>query len=292
MFPFMECRKQKHIRNRRMNWAEAFAVPVGSIAICYVVWQNEWVAPRFVQMIVPGLLLLINLDVLYMYKKMQTYKNETVEINLLKQQNVYVKARYVEMEKQWLRLRRMRHNMANNCVLEMSYLEKKQYELLMEHYRERLGIIRKQEDVIQTGNIAIDSILNYKLCVAGELQIVVNRIIEIADEVRISNLDLNILIGNLFDNAMEAVRGLKPEKRKIDLCIKTDKTAFLLEIRNPYEGRRQKDREGNFLTGKKDIIFHGLGLKEVKEIVKKYHGKFTVEEKEEEFRVGIFVYMD
>lgn len=292
MFPFMECRKQKHIRNRRMNWAEAFAVPVGSIAICYVVWQNEWVAPRFVQMIVPGLLLLINLDVLYMYKKMQTYKNETVEINLLKQQNVYVKARYVEMEKQWLRLRRMRHNMANNCVLEMSYLEKKQYELLMEHYRERLGIIRKQEDVIQTGNITIDSILNYKLCVAGELQIVVNRIIEIADEVRISNLDLNILIGNLFDNAMEAVRGLKPEKRKIDLCIKTDKTAFLLEIRNPYEGRRQKDREGNFLTGKKDKIFHGLGLKEVKEIVKKYHGKFTVEEKEEEFRVGIFVYMD
>ena len=292
MFPFMECRKQKHIRNRRMNWAEAFAVPVGSIAICYVVWQNEWVAPRFVQMIVPGLLLLINLDVLYMYKKMQTYRNETVEINLLKQQNVYVKARYVEMEKQWLRLRRMRHNMANNCVLEMSYLEKKQYELLMEHYRERLGIIRKQEDVIQTGNIAIDSILNYKLCVAGELQIVVNRIIEIADEVRISNLDLNILIGNLFDNAMEAVRGLKPEKRKIDLCIKTDKTAFLLEIRNPYEGRRQKDREENFLTGKKDKIFHGLGLKEVKEIVKKYHGKFTVEEKEEEFRVGIFVYMD
>lgn len=292
MFPFMECRKQKHIRNRRMNWAEAFAVPVGSIAICYVVWQNEWVAPRFVQMIVPGLLLLINLDVLYMYKKMQTYKNETVEINLLKQQNVYVKARYEEMEKQWLRLRRMRHNMANNCVLEMSYLEKKQYELLMEHYRERLGIIRKQEDVIQTGNIAIDSILNYKLCVAGEVQIVVNRIIEIADEVRISNLDLNILIGNLFDNAMEAVRGLKPEKRKIDLCIKTDKTAFLLEIRNPYEGRRQKDREENFLTGKKDKIFHGLGLKEVKEIVKKYHGKFTVEEKEEEFRVGIFVYMD
>lgn len=292
MFPFMECRKQKHIRNRRMNWAEAFAVPVGSIAICYVVWQNEWVAPRFVQMIVPGLLLLINLDVLYMYKKMQTYRNETVEINLLKQQNVYVKARYVEMEKQWLRLRRMRHNMANNCVLEMSYLEKKQYELLMEHYRERLGIIRKQEDVIQTGNIAIDSILNYKLCVAGEVQIVVNRIIEIADEVRISNLDLNILIGNLFDNAMEAVRGLKPEKRKIDLCIKTDKTAFLLEIRNPYEGRRQKDREENFLTGKKDKIFHGLGLKEVKEIVKKYHGKFTVEEKEEEFRVGIFVYMD
>ncbi|MDD6492050.1 MAG: ATP-binding protein [Firmicutes bacterium] len=292
MFPFMECRKQKHIRNRRMNWAEAFAVPVGSIAICYVVWQNEWVAPRFVQMIVPGLLLLINLDVLYMYKKMQTYKNETVEINLLKQQNVYVKARYEEMEKQWLRLRRMRHNMANNCVLEMSYLEKKQYELLMEHYRERLGIIRKQEDVIQTGNIAIDSILNYKLCVAGEVQIVVNRIIEIADEVRISNLDLNVLIGNLFDNAMEAVRGLKPEKRKIDLCIKTDKTAFLLEIRNPYEGRRQKDREENFLTGKKDKIFHGLGLKEVKEIVKKYHGKFTVEEKEEEFRVGIFVYMD
>lgn len=292
MFPFMECRKQKHIRNRRMNWAEAFAVPVGSIAICYVVWQNEWVDPGFVQMIVPGLLLLINLDVLYMYKKMQTYKNETVEINLLKQQNVYVKARYEEMEKQWLRLRRMRHNMANNCVLEMSYLEKKQYELLMEHYRERLGIIRKQEDVIQTGNISIDSILNYKLCVAGEVQIVVNRIIEIADEVRISNLDLNILIGNLFDNAMEAVRGLKPEKRKIDLCIKTDKTAFLLEIRNPYEGRRQKDREENFLTGKKDKIFHGLGLKEVKEIVKKYHGKFTVEEKEEEFRVGIFVYMD
>ena len=220
------------------------------------------------------------------------YTKSNAENELLRQENEHFRISYDDMEKQWMRLRRMRHDMANAYILEMSYLENKQYDILMEYYRDRIGEIKKQEGRIHTGNIAVDSILNYKLEIAKRLQIRVEETIEIADKIMIGDFDLNILIGNLLDNAIEAVKELNSEKRQIQLIVKTDKTAFLFGIKNPYEGKRSKNEAGDFLTGKTDKIYHGLGLGEVKRIVKKYKGKLLIEEKEKELDIKIFVYMN
>ena len=110
-------------------------------------------------------------------------------------------------------------------------------------------------------------------------------------EVTVSDIDLNILIGNLFDNAVEAVKKLDADKRKLYIAIKADDTTFFLEINNPYAGQRVKDCKGNFPTRKKDKAFHGLGLKEVKRMVKKYHGKMAIDTGSGEFSVKVFIYM-
>ncbi|MGN0365609.1 MAG: ATP-binding protein [Suilimivivens sp.] len=238
---------------------------------------------------------LIEIIVLMAWRQIHMRNKNTksnAENEFLKQENEYFRISYADMEKQWMRLRRMRHDMANAYILEMSYLENKQYDILMEYYRDRVSELKKKEEIIHTGNIALDSILNYKLESAKRLQIQVEKTLEIADEIVIGDFDLNILIGNLFDNAMEAVEELSREKRRIQLIVKTDKTAFLFGIKNPYEGKRSKNKAGDFLTGKTDKIYHGLGLREVKRIVKKYKGKLLIEEKEKEFDIKIFVYMN
>lgn len=283
--------RQPQVKIGIAEWTEIFLAPVGSIIICYAVWWDAHNRIDFARIVVLGVLLVINLATYYLYQKMQTHAMERMENELIKQQNKYFRLRYEEFEKQWLKLRRIRHDMANSCVLEMGYLEKEQYGQLLAHYQERLGQIKRQGDVIDTGNIGIDSILNYKLELAREGGIQVEKEIKITGEVAISNMELNILIGNLFDNAMEAVRELAPEKRKIRFSIKTNVTGFLFEIANPYEGKRIQNRENRFLTTKEDRIYHGLGLREVEEIVKKYDGKMTIQSTDGEFCVKIFTYM-
>ena len=71
-----------------------------------------------------------------------------------------------------------------------------------------------------------------------------------------------------------------------------DGAAFFFEIRNPCRGKRDKDGHGNYLTGKRDKIYHGLGMKEVMEIVKKYNGEMDVCDENGEFDVKALLYMD
>lgn len=245
-----------------------------------------------VQRIVLGVLLIINMFTHYIFQRIQERAAERMENELLKQQNEFLCLRYEEFENQWLKLRRMRHDMANSCVLEMGYLEKGQYEQLMEHYHEKLGQIKQRDDMIHTGNIAIDSILNYKLKIAREYEIEVDRKIRIESEITISNIDLNILIGNLFDNAIDAVKELSPNKRKIRFFIRTNAARLLFTICNPYEGEIKRDKAGNFLTRKEDDFYHGLGLKEVEEIVKKYDGEMNINDADGEFSVKVFLYIN
>ena len=251
-------------------------------------FSNEYSA----QIIVLGVLLIINIVTYYIYQRIQEHAAERMENELLKQQNELLRLRYEEFEKQWLKLRRMRHDMANSCVLEMGYLEKGQYEQLMEHYHEKLGQLKQRGDVIHTGNIAIDSILNYKLKIAREYEIEVDRKIKIESEITISNIDLNILIGNLFDNAIEAVKELSPNRRKIRFFIRTNAARLLFVICNPCEREIKRDKAGNFLTSKEDDLYHGLGLKEAEEIVKKYDGEININDADGEFSVKVFLYIN
>ena len=284
--------KQEQVKIRLMEWFEIFLVPIGSILICYVTWWGQWKYIDSAQIIVLGSLLIINIVTYYIYQRVQEHATERMENELLKQQNELFRLRYEEFENQWLKLRRMRHDMANSCALEMSYLEKGQYEQLMEHYHEKLGQIKQQGDVIHTGNIGIDSILNYKLEIAREYGIAVDRKIKIESEITISNIDLNILIGNLFDNAIEAVKELSPDKRRIRFFIRTNAARLLFVISNAYEGKRNRDKAGNFLTSKKDDFYHGLGLKEAGEIVKKYDGEMNINDADGEFSVKVFLYIN
>ena len=283
--------KQKQIKIRSMDWFEIFLVPVGSIVICYVVWWERWKYIDSGQIIILGILLVFNLVTYYMYQRAQEHAAERMENELLKQQNAFFCLRYEALEKQWLKLRRMRHDMANHYALEMSYLKKGEYEHLMQHYEEKLGQIKQQTDVIQTGNIGIDSILNYKLEIARDYGIEVEKKIKIESEITISHVDLNILIGNLFDNAIEAVKELPPDKKEIYFFLKTNAARLLFIIRNAFWGKKSRDINGNFLTSKGDDFYHGLGLKEVKEIIKKYDGEMKISDLDGEFSVKVFLYI-
>lgn len=216
---------------------------------------------------------------------------KAVETAFLERQYEHLQEKYADFEGQWLKLRRMKHDLRNNYVLEMGYLEKGEYGLLMEHYQRQLGELTRNREMLHTGNIGIDSIVSYKLKEAEKLKIKVERTIEITGKVTLSHIDLNILIGNLMDNAIEAVRALDEHDRKISLLIRTDQTALYLEISNPFKGEPHRDRDGNFLTAKADKLRHGLGLKEVKEIVRKYEGHMETGTEKNTFSVKILVYM-
>lgn len=234
----------------------------------------------------------INALVYHLFYRVRFYTTVRVKNNILEQQNEYFRLSQEEFEKQWFLLSKMRHDLKNIYVLEMDYLKKGEYDLLMAHYRRQIEEVESAGKLIYTGNIGIDSIVNYKLSTAKKLKITVKETIQVAGKITIDYIDLNILIGNLMDNAIEAAESMDVDKRKIELVIRNDKTAFFLEINNFFKGERIRDEKGDFLTGKSDRVHHGIGLKAVKGIVRKYDGQMIIDSKKSKFNIKVLIYMD
>ena len=105
--------------------------------------------------------------------------------------------------------------------------------------------------------------------------------------VKITDMDLVIVLANCLDNAIEAVEKLEQaELRKIRVVILNDEGGISILVENPVSGEVNVNE---LRTTKADKENHGLGLKNIKSIVQKYEGNFQIEIEKQIFRVKIYL---
>ena len=85
-----------------------------------------------------------------------------------------------------------------------------------------------------------------------------------------SEMDLCIIIGNLFDNAIEASLQLPEEKRMIRIYMDMKNTQLYMSFTNFTATKKQKKISGRFHTTKGQG--HGFGLVRIDDIVERYGG--------------------
>ena len=134
------------------------------------------------------------------------------------------------------------------------------------------------KDISAVGNPVVDALLNQYLRSAKENQIQVLLDITIPEVLAISTLLLSVVIGNTFDNAIEACRLIAPEKRVIHLQLRKQNRILFYSIENPYIDAVTQLRVGKH---------HGYGLKNVERAVNQNNGNFQVEKVDGNFIVQI-----
>lgn len=122
----------------------------------------------------------------------------------------------------------------------------------------------------QTGNVSLDAILNSKLSLAEKEAVRVNCKAELYGDLRISEVDLCVLMGNLIDNAVEACALLpKDAERFLRIYICVRRSQLYIAVTNATgEVVRKLDQE--YITQKRGN--HGHGLKRIDAIVEKHQG--------------------
>ena len=132
-----------------------------------------------------------------------------------------------------------------------------------------------------TGNIAIDSIIELKETYAYSKGISMQSHIYIPEDMKVNDADMIIILGNLLDNAIEACEKIKEEaEKRIVLKIRYSMGNLFIQIKNTYNGHLN-GKEGclenmeELKTSKADKKFHGIGMKNVANIVTKYNGEIS-----------------
>ncbi len=135
--------------------------------------------------------------------------------------------------------------------------------------------------------------MNYMLQKAkAELETVDVKVI-LPEEI-MHSFDLNVLIGNLLENAIEAAR--KTERKYLNVYIALQKGVLKIQIENSYVTEtisevNKRDGSRIFLTTKKKKEQHGIGLKNVKKIVELYNGNIDIQTRGNIFSVKLILYM-
>lgn len=132
----------------------------------------------------------------------------------------------------------------------------------------------------------LSSMLNIKLTKAKRENIIVNGNIDVPRNLNIEFIDLSRIIGNLLDNAIEACEGLKKKEKYINIDIYIKHKNLLIKVTNSKSKDIKVSHMANFTT-KKDSNNHGFGLRNIKNIVYKYHGIMKYEDNMEYFKVRI-----
>lgn len=102
------------------------------------------------------------------------------------------------------------------------------------------------DTVVKTGNVTVDAILNSKLTLIKSKDIPVDAVAKVPDDLKISEIDLCAIIGNLLDNAIEAVLPLPPESRFIRIYIGMLKSQLYISVTNSTASNPAKSVKNMF----------------------------------------------
>lgn len=125
------------------------------------------------------------------------------------------------------------------------------------------------DTVVKTGNVTVDAILNSKLTLIKSKDIPVDAVAKVPDDLKISEIDLCAIIGNLLDNAIEAVLPLPPEARFIRIYIGMLKSQLYISVTNSTASEPRKIGE-KYVSTKGEG--RGVGLMRVDSIAKRNGG--------------------
>lgn len=130
-------------------------------------------------------------------------------------QNEFIETHYREVENMYQKMRGWRHDYHNH-IQTLKFLAANNDIVGIREYLNELDTnLSILDSSIRTGNSMADAILNSKVSLAKAREIDVRVDAHIPVKLKISEIDLCCILGNLFDNAIDASMALPPQNRLI-----------------------------------------------------------------------------
>lgn len=191
-------------------------------------------------------------------KRIASYQRELIETH------------YAEVENMYKQIRGWRHDYRNHIQTMKAYAVSGDMEAIKAYLDALDTDLSTVDTVIKTGNAMADAILNSKISLAKSKHIAVQADACIPLALRTSELDLCVIIGNLFDNAIEASLELPEEQRMIRVYMDMKNTQLYISFTNFTGLKKLTKINGRFHTTKGEG--HGFGLVRIDNIVERLEG--------------------
>lgn len=214
-------------------------------------------------------------------------KIEDTEKQLFAVHNEAMKHQYQELSEAYERYRHLVHDEKHILSYLKECLEDGEYTEALSFIESSQNRMIDKSKSFWTGITTLDFMLNIKKRKMDRLGIQFELSAGVS-VIPMEDADFVVLLGNLLDNAIEAVERCEPENRRIWMSIQNANEMFLLRMKNTYRVTPQRKKE-RFLTQKADEKTHGVGIESVKRIAEKYEGEVQFDYEQGVFEVKFLI---
>lgn len=196
--------------------------------------------------------------------------SKRIEKQIASYQQELIETHYREVENMYRQIRGWRHDYRNHIQTMKAYAASEDWDAIRRYLDLLDEDLTTVDTVIKTGNPMTDAILNSKISLAKskDIQVIADAFIPV--KLKLSEIDLCCIIGNLFDNAIEASMKLPKEQRVIRVYMDMENTQLYISFTNFTAGKKMK-KEGKLFRSTKGEG-HGFGLVRIDAIVDRLDG--------------------
>lgn len=139
-----------------------------------------------------------------------------------------------------------------------------------------------------SANPTVDALIAYYAALAENQATHIDWALELPEELNMRTTDFCAILGNLVENALQAVEKLPEEQRRVQVVARMLSDRMLgISVENPYMGRIRLRSDGLPAVRRTN---HGVGLPSVAATVKRYGGTMDLDVSGGMFRVSILIY--
>lgn len=208
-------------------------------------------------------------------KRIAAYQRELIETH------------YQEVETMYKQIRGWRHDYRNHIQTMKVLAANGDMDGIKKYLDELDTDLNTVDTVVKTGNAMADAILNSKISLAKSKGISVKVDAHIPVKLKMSELDLCVIIGNLFDNAIDASMSLPEEQRNIRVYMDMKNTQLYISFTNLTASKKMKKVGNRFETTKGDG--HGFGLVRIDHIIERLDGYLSRNSEDGAFTTEILI---
>ena len=232
------------------------------------------------------------LIIFYLYNLVSKIIEDNIKSALHSQEKEYYFTQCQFMQESMEKVKSIRHDMKTHLAALKDYTADNK--AATDYLNSLLGDIGESEIYSNTGNIAFDSIINFKLKNAKADNITLDLSVAVPPEINVEVADIVTILGNLLDNALEAVA--KAAEKMIKLDVEFGKGGLFAKVDNSFNGEvrylAKQTGADKQIVSLKSGDEHGYGLKNIRQSIEKYDGYMKTTYTENIFSTVVFLYVD
>ena len=270
-------------------WISTIIIPLSTLVYeCMFVSYDNLTKNKVIASVI--MLFLINVTAFYLYNSLSESYVQQSKLSILETENALYSKQCEIMQSSTEELQEFRHDI-NNQLIALSQLIKSEQYGEAEKQLSHLTSLTKSKIIYSTsGNVIIDGLINYKLQNALKDKIKVKTEIAVPNHINIETTDLVAILGNLVDNALNALADVPEDKRNLTIKVVFSQERLIIRTSNPYVGK-VLCKNGKIVSAKQNSKQHGYGLNNIAKAVNKYKGYINVDYTGNIFTVDILMYL-
>lgn len=269
------------------EWLFLCLVPIGSIIMLFILDIDKNRSQELC-LLCSSICLCINIIIFHFYDALSSYYDQ---LFIAQQNGVQLKLyenKIVASEMAEKRMNSFRHDLNNHLSMIKQMALQENNENIVSFLDNVMISAFKNEQPVYTKHKDINLLINYLFEKAISKEIHPSIHVDIPATLECNIYDLNIILSNIFDNALEAAS--VTNEKMIHLSIKYSKGILLIKIENSHNGTLKMTNR-MYQSSKKNSNLHGYGLKNVKRVVEKYHGTIDLVHDNHTFYATIIIYI-